>query len=54
MKDTITLDYQQALQLEHSVKLAVLEALGYNYMEMSDNIVSRIDAVTQLEIDKLF
>ena len=54
MKESITLNYQQAIELAHSITLAVLGELGHDYQEMSDNIVSGIDYATQVEIDKLF
>ena len=54
MKQFVTLNYEEALDFAHSVKMAVLEEMGYEYKDLTDGKASGVDCAAQYELDKLF
>ena len=54
MKQFVTLDYEQALDFAHKVKVAVLKEMGREYKDLTDGRASGVDCASQYEVDQLF
>lgn len=54
MKDIVVLYYDDAMELAHAVKVAVLREMGYEYKDLPDGKASGVDYVAQNEVDNLF
>lgn len=54
MKDIVVLYYDDAMELAHAVKVAVLREMGHEYKDLPDGKASGVDYVAQNEVDNLF